>query len=153
MNQSQILVNIQITRINPVAARATLQCSSRSRPERGGLPHALPGRKTEENACPEGGRRAGQPRQNQPKSMEKACKNEAASSTVELAACFFAAQGRPGGPRVRPAPPLLPRGGASGKPWKPLENPYVSQPARGNPSARRRMARHRRGILLHGSET
>ena len=30
---------------------------------------------------------------------------------VHPAACFFAAQGRPGGPRGRPAPPLPPRGG------------------------------------------
>ncbi len=65
---------------------------------------------------------AGLPRQNQPNSMEKACQNEAATSTVEVAACFFAAQDRPGGPRARPAPPLLPRGGAPGEPWKPLEN-------------------------------
>ena len=59
---------------------------------------------------------AGLPRQNQPKSMEKACKNEADDSTVESSACLFAAQGRSGGPRARPAPPLLPRGGAPGKP-------------------------------------
>ena len=45
-------------------------------------------------------------RQERPKSIRNACKNEAAIKTVLIAASLFGAQGRSGGPLGRPGPPF-----------------------------------------------
>ena len=55
---------------------------------------------------------------------KKAAKTRRAREPVHVPASISSAQGRSGGPWARPAPPLHPRGGAPGKPWKILVKPY-----------------------------
>ena len=68
VNPSRFLVNIKIGGPGGPCAWHGPLLRDRSLPEREGLPHALPGRETNENACPEGSPKGGLHCQNQLKS-------------------------------------------------------------------------------------
>ena len=96
-----------------------LHCGSGSAPARGGLLHALPGRETEENACPEGG---GGSRAAPPETAKKHWKSLQKRDRGVNGSLYGLLFGRPGPLRralgaARAAPP------PSGRcPWETLKN-------------------------------